>query len=273
MKRELKNINNLSMSLVIPCYGEEKYIRDTLAEVKKVLSKITNRYEIICVVDGLVDGTYEIIKKETRTDKEHLKAVGYIKNRGKGFALRVGLEMAKGDICGFIDADGQIAPEAIKEAVDLLIKNKLDIVVGSKAHKDSNVSYTPFRSMISKVSQLYIRTLFNVDVSDTQAGLKVFRSKVIKPILPRLIVDRFGFDIEFLAVSKYLGFDKVGEVPIRVKMLREDNIGTNLVLFIKDVFRTYLDLGPIFYRLRTGYYSIKNKDHWTKTVKPKLLIS
>jgi dolichol-phosphate mannosyltransferase len=261
----------MDISIVVPCYREQRYVKRTLKDLKVVLGKITNEYEIICVVDGIVDDTFEIIRKIYRKDPAHIRAVGYIKNRGKGFALRLGFGMAQGETIGFIDADEQIAPEAIARAIRCLKAKNMDLVVGSKAHRDSNVSYTPFRAIVSKLSQFYIKWIFDIGVSDTQAGLKVFRKEVVKTLTPCLRVNRFGFDIELLAASKKFGFDKIGEIPIKVKMLREDNTGANLVLFIKDVFRTFLELGPVLYRLRTGYYSFGGKSKWGSSDKPEII--
>lgn len=261
----------MEISIVLPCYKEQRYIKETVKNIKSVLSKLTKDYEIICVVDGFLDNTFDLAKKLAHKEPGHIKVVGYIKNRGKGFALRLGFDMAQGEIIGFIDADGQIAPEAIARAVRLLKNKNMDIVVGSKAHKESNVNYTPFRSIISKMSQFYIQKIFRIGVSDTQAGVKVFKKQVLKKIQPALTVNRFGFDIELLSASKYSGYDKIGEIPINVKMLREDNTTPNLVLLIKDVFRTFLELGPVAYRLRSGYYSNKNKSKWLVSEKPKLI--
>ncbi len=260
-----QNINNIEVSIIIPAFREEKYIEKTILGVKKMLERSLIKYEIICVVDGFVDKTFEIVLSLNKKYKDKVKVYGYEKNRGKGFALRVGFKKAIGKYIGFIDADGQIDENVILRGLKILKTEHKDIVIGSKKHVASKINYSLFRKLISFLSQVYIKTLFGLGVRDTQAGFKIFRNNVIKKILPRLTVDRFAFDIEALSVSQYLGYGKIVEIPIKVKMLKEDNTNINKLLLFKDIINTLKESFSIFLKLRMNrYYDDSNSINWMK---------
>jgi hypothetical protein len=105
--------------------------------------------------------------------------------------------------------------------------------------------------------------LLGVNVKDTQAGLKVFRREVLEAVLPRLLVKRFAFDIEILAVSKYLGFDRIYEAPIKVDWRRCNSNFTPFLIFDKNILNMIKDTLAVFYRLRIlNYYSDEKKRKW-----------
>ena len=266
MKKNEINVkkSRLSVSVVIPTYKDEKYINKTLKDVKSVLEKMGFDYEIIVVVDGLIDGTFNIVSELSKRLKK-IKTVAYKVNRGKGYALRQGFSLAKGDLIGFIDADGQIKAQAIESALKKLTNSDADMVSGSKKHLLSKVVYSTERRILSKMSQFFIKLLFNVGVSDTQAGLKMFKRKVIGEIGPRLTVDRFAIDIEILSVAKFMGYKNIEEIPIEVKSV--DHGGQKIIQTISfvDLFKTFSDSLKIFYQLRIDkFYSLNNKDKWIK---------
>lgn len=270
MKKNEINVkkSRLSVSVVIPTYKDEKYINKTLKDVKSVLEKMGFDYEIIVVVDGLIDGTFNIVSELSKRLKK-IKTVAYKVNRGKGYALRQGFSLAKGDLIGFIDADGQIKAQAIESALKKLTNSDADMVIGSKKHLLSKVVYSTERRILSKMSQFFIKLLFNVGVSDTQAGLKMFKRKVIGEIGPRLTVDRFAIDIEILSVAKFMGYKNIEEIPIEVKSV--DHGGQKIIQTISfvDLFKTFSDSLKIFYQLRIDkFYSLNNKDKWIKLDKP-----
>ena len=95
-------------------------------------------------------------------------------------------------------------------------RENLDFAIGSKRHPDSDVHYPRSRRIASWLYQQLVRVLFRLDVRDTQVGLKVFRREVAEQVLPLLLVKRFAFDLELLAVSRALGFGRIRELPIRL---------------------------------------------------------
>jgi dolichol-phosphate mannosyltransferase len=257
--------NEIEVSVVIPAYKEEAVIQNTLVEVNNVVQSITKNYEIICVVDGLIDKTYEkaaeVSKKSTK-----IKTIGYVLNRGKGFALRLGFERCKGKIIGFIDADGQINARALKTAIQK-IKNGHSIVIGSKKHTNSQVDYPLSRKLISNLSQKLIKVLFRISVNDTQAGLKLFKKDIIKKILPNLTVNRYAIDVEILAIANKLGIKDIIEIPLIVTVDRGKKDSASLT----DLFQTFMAVIKIFIELKSS--KINKQENTAKTDKVQLIES
>lgn len=236
------------LSLVIPAYKQEKSIVKDIKTIEKVLSALPYRYEIIIVVDGFEDKTFDIAKK---IQSSVIKILGYKKNKGKGFAIKYGVSKTKGDVVGFIDAGMDLDPREISLMLSIMEWNKADIVIGSKLHPDSIVNYPISRRIISWGARLIIRSLFRLRVKDTQVGLKLFSRKVIEDVFPKIVVKKFAFDIEVLAVSVLFGYDKIYEAPIKLKFKQGSINSTN---FWRILFWTLWDTLAIFYRMKVIHY-------------------
>jgi len=138
-----------------------------------------------------------------------VKVFDYPMNIGKGFALSLGVSQSSGALVTFIDADMELDPANIKVFIDLMRDSECDAVIGSKRHPGSRVAYPAFRRFQSAIYQLFVRLLFNLDVRDTQTGLKLFRRQVLQKAVPLLAIKRFAFDLELLVVARFLGHTKM----------------------------------------------------------------
>ena len=87
-------------------------------------------------------------------------------------------------------------------------------MVGSKRHPESRVRYPLLRRVYSSGFQLLVRLLFRVNVRDTQVGAKLFRREMLDTVAPLLLIKRYAFDLEVLAVGAEFGFDRIEEVPV-----------------------------------------------------------
>ncbi len=126
----------------------------------------------------------------------------------------------------------------------------LDFAIGSKRHPDSKVIYPRSRVVASWMYQQVVRVLFRLDVRDTQVGLKVFRREVAKEVMPLLLVKRYAFDVELLAVSRAFGYGRVKEMPISL-----DYRFTGSGVRSMAVLNALIDTCAVFYRLRIlGFY-------------------
>lgn len=251
------------LSVIIPAYKAEKFIQSSLESIVKVLNKTNYAYEIICVVDGRVDNTFEKAERVAKRYPKKLKVTGYLTNLGKGHAVRFGMAKAKGDIIAFIDAGFDINPSGISMLLGHMRWYNADIIIGSKRHPVSKVNYPLQRKILSFGYQLLVRLLFDVNVRDTQVGLKLFKRDVLEKTLPRLLVKAWAFDVEMLAVAKYLGYTRIYEAPIEM-----DNVfGGSSVLTSKGFFKfawgMFIDTLAVFYRLRIlKYYDHTNRKNW-----------
>ena len=122
--------DNHFISIVIPAYGAEKFIRKNLIQVKGVLDQIRYPYEIICVDDGNSDGTRKQAEKVSVAYPSKVKVVSYDENLGKGHAVRYGMAQAKGDIIGFVDAGIELNPNGLSMLLEHFEWYDADIIVG-----------------------------------------------------------------------------------------------------------------------------------------------
>lgn len=245
------------LSIVVPAYKRGRGISTDLKRIKAELDQLPYSYEIICVVDGNADSTFKYASKFASSLKE-VTILSYEQNQGKGYAVRTGMEKAQGYLIGFIDAGNDINPKNIKTVIDLFVKSDADIVVGSKIHPKSRVTYPWQRKILSVGYRSLISTLFNLGVKETQVGLKVYKREVIDKILPALNIKRFAFDIEMLSVASAHGFNKIYEAPVEVKLEFNSNSTIIRSSMLKEVSRMILDTLLVFYRVKIGYYSENN---------------
>lgn len=248
------------VSVIVPAYKKENSIRKNVKSIYKTMSQTRWDFEIIVVDDGSPDKTLEEAEK-IKEDK--IKIFGYKTNRGKGYAVRYGMARSKGDIIAFIDAGMDINPNGISMLLEHMEWYKADIIVGSKRHPASKVNYPLLRRIYSWGYYMFTKLLFGLKVRDTQAGIKVFKREVLEKVLPRLVVKQFAFDIEILAVARYLGFKRIYEAPVEIEYDFGDT-NFNAFLFLSPYIRGMLyDTLGIFYRLRIlKYYDDGNKRKW-----------
>lgn len=244
-----------SLSLIVPAYRDEKTIVTQIKKLSSVLLEIVSDFEIILVVDGFNDKTFERSKKIKNLN---LRVFGYKKNHGKGYAIKYGVKRAKKQIIGFIDSGTDLDPREISIMLDIMDWNNADIVVGSKLHPESKIKYPFWRKILSWGYRALTKILFGFNVKDTQVGLKIYRKKVAKDIFSKIIVKRFAFDVEVLAVASKLGYKKIYEAPVKINFKGANSITSSN--FWRIVFWMLWDTAAVFYRLRIiHYYDNTNK--------------
>lgn len=232
------------LTVVMPAYRQERTIAEDLSRVVGVLASANLDFEILVVVDGHLDNTHEIATAIAESEPR-VRVLGYEVNRGKGHAVRHGFASARGDLVAFLDAGMDIDPKALIRAVVAQRTTRADVVVGSKRHPLSVVAYPPIRRIYSGGYQLLTRLLFGFDVHDTQVGMKLFRREVIEAVAPRLLVKRFAFDVELLAVAYLLGFRRFVEVPVTIV---HDGFASSVRL--RSVFEMLWDTMAVWYRAK-----------------------
>jgi glycosyltransferase involved in cell wall biosynthesis len=246
--------------VIVPAYLKEKTITKDIVNIKRALEQIRYDYEIIVVVDGTVDKTYE---EAGKLKSNQVKVVGYKQNRGKGYAIRYGMARAKGDLVAFIDAGLEIDPNGISMLLEHLEWYQADIIVGSKLHPASQVNYPRIRKLISFLYQFFVRVFTGLNIRDTQAGLKIYRRAVLEKVLPRLLVKRYCFDLEMLTVAYRLGFKRIYEAPIKLEYNFQDLTNASVLFGSNGMWKSLLDTLAIIYRLKIlRYYDDANKRQW-----------
>lgn len=247
------------LSVIVPAYHQEKTIARDIAHIDSALSQQAKMpYEIVVVVDGEVDKTADRAKTLENT---HIRVVGYGHNKGKGYAIRYGMARSRGDIIAFIDAGSDINADGISMMLEHFRWYNADIVVGSKRHPASKVRYPWYRKVLSLGYQYIIKILFGLTIRDSQVGLKLFRRQVLEDVLPRLLVKRFAFDIEMLAVSYHLGYTRIYEAPVELDFTGVSTITSTY--FWTSIWSVLWDTLAVYYRLNIlHYYDATNKRRW-----------
>lgn len=252
--------DNFLLSVVIPAFNQQETIIRDVKNIEETLRALGYKYEIIVVDDGSKDDT---AKKASSIKSAHIKVLSYEINQGKGHAVRYGMMQAKGDIIGFIDAGMDIHPNGFEMLLNHMEWYNADIIVGSKLHPVSKVNYPIARKILSWGYRWLTRRMFGFKIRDTQVGLKFFKQKVVKDVLPRLLVKAYAFDIEILAVAYRLGYTRIYEAPVEINF--KGNTITKLNIW-RTIFYMLWDTTAVFYRLKIlHYYDNKNKKKWKNT--------
>jgi glycosyltransferase involved in cell wall biosynthesis len=233
------------LSVVVPAYQEGARMRENLGKLLVELDRLRMSYEVVVVCDGCTDDTEAAARA---VDCPRVKVLAYARNMGKGHALSVGVANSTGALVTFIDADMELNPREIRAFVELLTRGGHDVVVGSKRHPRSRVHYPAFRRLQSMAYQLLVRVLFQLEIRDTQTGLKLFRREVLADAVPLLAVKRFAFDLELLVVARHLGYRRIAEAPIELDFQFDSTV------HLSSAFQVLWDTAAIFYRLRILRY-------------------
>lgn len=248
------------ISFIIPVYNKAGVLFKTLSSLIRHLKKsAVLDYEIIVVNDGSTDNSFaEAVRfKKFNGETEKIKIFHYSKNIGKGFALRFGFAKSSGDPIVFLDGDMDIDTKQVVKALNQFKVKRPDMLIGSKYHPRSRIFYPFNRYLYSLVLRTAIRFLFNLNVTDTQVGLKVFQRRVLKTVFPRLIIKRFAVDLELLVVAHLLGFSKIVELPVIIKHTSA-NKSTIDIWAVKNFCQ---DILAIFFRKNIlRYYAESNEE-------------
>lgn len=245
------------LSVIVPAYKQERTIVDDLRCIDQALRQLRYDYELICVVDGRIDKTYQNARKLASSK---IKVVGYQENKGKGYAVRYGMARTRGDLIAFIDAGMDIEPSGLPMLLEHMLWYDSDVIVGSIRHSASKVYSYPFkRRMLSVGYHTLTKFLFGLRITDSQRGIKIFKREVLEKVLPRLLVKEYAFDIEILAVARRLGFTKIHDGPV---ILNGSGLLSSSVRF-GTIWSMLLDTLAVFYRLKIlHYYDDHNKRKW-----------
>lgn len=202
------------ISVVVPVFNEAPRIRANLEMLVAELEPNFRSYEILVVSDGSTDGTEREI---SAMDHPFIRLLALPDNTGKGHAVRCGLREARGDYVFFIDGDMELHPRELRIFMGLMALYDVDAVIGSKRHPQSQVYYPWYRRALSAGFQQLVRAAFDIHITDTQVGMKLFKRQLVQAVVDELRIDRYGFDLELLVLAKRHGFTKVLEAPITLE--------------------------------------------------------
>ncbi|MGD0453141.1 MAG: glycosyltransferase family 2 protein [Solirubrobacteraceae bacterium] len=237
------------LTLIVPIYNGDAYAADNVRTIVRTLATLGAPFEVLVVCDGSTDRTAAEVEA---LDDARVRVLDYALNQGKGHAICFGVRYARGRLVGWLDADLDIEPRAIVDAVRRFQHAEIDAVIGSKRHRDSQVDYPAHRRLLSWGFQLLVRSLVQVNVRDTQVGAKVFRREMLDVVAPLLLIKRYAFDLELLAVGVEFGFDRIEEMPIRL-----DYRFSGTSINRQAVQRMLIDTLAIAYRIHLRHWYVR----------------
>ena len=230
------------LSVVIPAYNEEKGIAEIACRVLSVEADLKNagvdQLELLIVDDGSKDRTAEVASKIAGVN-----LICHPRNKGYGAALKTGFSKARGELIGFLDADGTYPPEYFPHLCRAAL-NGVDLVIGSRmAGAESKMPLT------RRVGNFFFANLLTVlsrqKVTDSASGMRVFKREILEQIYP--LPDGLNLTPVMSTRALHEGIT-IGEVPIpyservgrsKLSVIRDGRI------FLQSMVWTVLSYNPV----------------------------
>jgi len=228
----------MDFSLIVPVFVGENFIEEDLADKISIINDLKEKNcELIYVLDGKYNKTENILKDSLKKQSfQNVKIISYEKNEGKGFAVKKGFEIAKGEYVGFLDFGNEIDGSIIKSLLAEIKRTNSDIAIANKFLPESDFKAGFLRKFLSKAFVRFSNLILGQNFSDTQTGAKVFGPNGVN-LFRELKTKGFAFDLEILSKAKKIGL-KILEVPVRIKKGMITSVSLQKVLqMVFDVFR------------------------------------
>jgi dolichol-phosphate mannosyltransferase len=193
------------LSIVIPCYNEEKTLASCVDTVLKIEDE-SLQLQLIIVNDCSTDKSAEVAER-IKGQHPRVEVLHHARNQGKGAALRTGIAHASGDFVAIQDADLEYSPSDLKRLVVPLIEGYADVVLGSRFLSSGSHRVLYFwHSLGNRFLTFMSNMLTDLNLTDMETCYKVFRREIIQSI--KIEENRFGFEPEVVA--------KVAQLRLRV---------------------------------------------------------
>jgi len=233
------------LSVVIPAYDEERRLPRTLQSVLSYIAQQPYSVEVVVVDDGSTDSTAQLVESAGH-ENPIVRLVRHFdgSNHGKGATVKRGMIEARGEYRLFMDADNSTTIDHVDKFWPFCAQG-YDVVIGSRDidGADIPVPQSRVKELAGDAGNLIIRWLAVPGIYDTQAGFKMFTARAAEEIFPRLTLERWGFDIEVLALARVLNY-KIG--IIAAEWVNDDR--SHMGLF--DYVRALSDTVKVRRRLR-----------------------
>jgi glycosyltransferase involved in cell wall biosynthesis len=237
------------ISIVVPCYNGARHLAASLGRLFEFVETARSELgsiEVIVVDDGSSDATSTIVASQF----PGARLVRHAVNRGKGAAVRTGMQAAAGDFLFFIDADVPYDLSALAVMLDYLDRKEFHLCIGTRPRASSS-AVDPrgrIRRIASWLFTEFVSRIVVTGIRDTQSGFKGFRREPARFLFEQSRIDNFAFDVELL----YLAFKNdldVKRVPVR---LRFDDYSS--VSLLRHVPPMVLELLKLPFRFHLGRY-------------------
>jgi len=215
------------VTAIIPVYNDRPALEHTIPESLRVLSTITEHFEVIVAEDGSSDGSAELVR-EYETKSTCVKLLHCERRQGRGKALNRAIRQAHGSIVCYYDVDLATDMQHLPELIGAIRKGA-DISTGSRLLPKSDIRRTEGREIASRSYNFLVRLILGSRIFDHQCGFKAFNKAKILPILSTIRSDHWFWDTELLVRAQLKGYT-VTEFPVRWRA------GKGTTVRMKDVF-------------------------------------
>lgn len=202
------------LTLILPAYNERASIRATIEAAFAYFASRGIDAEIIVAADGS-DGTREVVG-EMAAGNPALRVIGHPERMGKGRGVREAVQIARGRIIGYADADNKVPFEEY-DKIRTELERGFEVVTGSRALARSSIERRQplYRRLGSKGFAVFMHAVVGLhEVHDSQCGFKFFPREVARRLFEAQCIDGYMFDVEILALAERFGY-RTREVPIR----------------------------------------------------------
>jgi dolichyl-phosphate beta-glucosyltransferase len=201
------------VSIIIPAYNEQWRLPQHLGHLLDYLRANHPSFELIVVDDGSHDQTQSAVER-VLAGESRARLIAYQPNRGKGYAIRLGVLASLGRYVVFLDADLSTPIEELPRAIECL--QQADIVIGSRRLPLSQIRHGQplFRRAASQFFRLVrVAAVGMSGIIDTQCGFKAYRGLIARQLFAMAHVDRFMIDVEILYLAERAGL-RICEMPV-----------------------------------------------------------
>jgi dolichyl-phosphate beta-glucosyltransferase len=218
------------LSIIIPAHNEAGRILPYLRQIVDYCERQGRSYELLVVDDGSTDGTSLVVER-LATVHPSLCVLRLTDCRGKGAAVRYGMQSAAGSLQLFADADGATPIQELAR-LEAALAEGADMAIGSRAMAarlpDFTVHARMYRSVLGSLFNAAVRQIGIKGIADTQCGFKLFHRDIAQELFSYASIDGFGFDLELLYLAQQRGY-RIAEVPVnwsdqpgsKVRVLRD----------------------------------------------------
>jgi dolichyl-phosphate beta-glucosyltransferase len=203
------------LSLVVPAYNEARRLPPTLSALASFCGSLAFSHEVLIVVERSSDRTLEIAASFA-AQQAHFQVIDNLVHRGKGYAVRSGMQRAQGAHVFYMDADLSVPlAEVHRFLAEFEADPAVDVLIGNRQHVRSRITrrQSPLREKMGQAFNRILHSLALVDLRDTQCGFKAFRQEAAGAIFANQQLDSFAFDVEVLLLAERLGFG-VRDLPV-----------------------------------------------------------
>jgi dolichyl-phosphate beta-glucosyltransferase len=208
-------MRSIGLSVVIPAYNERRRLAQTLGRVLASLERRPDGFEVLVVDDGSTDGTAAVAAQLLAPLGGRGRVLRNVANAGKGASVRRGMLSARGRRVLYSDADFSTPIEEV-EKLERALDDGAGVAFGSRAvdRRLLEVRQSRPRELMGRLFNVVVRLCAVTGVRDTQCGFKLFAGAMVVPVFSRARLDRFGFDVELIALALALGAT-IKEIPVR----------------------------------------------------------